>query len=99
MERIVIEVDEATASKWNAATEKTKTSTSKKINEILKYALNKDEQDMLRLLNKIGEEAAANGLTPEIFQEIMELDDQTMKNLFGEEFKSAQDAFCIRFPY
>lgn len=87
MERIVIEVDDATAKNWNSATEQTKTLTSKKINEILRYALNKDKQDMFRLLDKIRNRAAANGLTPEVFQEIMELDNQTMKNLFGEEFK------------
>lgn len=38
----------------------------------------------------MGSEAEKNGLTPEIFQYIMELDDQTMKNLFGNEFHPRQ---------
>ncbi|WKN43016.1 hypothetical protein [Tunicatimonas pelagia] len=84
MERIVIEVDEATARKWDATSEGVKTSTAKKINEILKLALDKNGEDMTRLLDEIREKAASRGLTPEVFQEIMELDDQTMKNLFGE---------------
>ncbi len=90
MERIVIEVDEKTAKKWKYASDDTKLNASRKINTILNYALEKDDAEMTKLLDKLGKEAKQNGLTLEVFQEIMELDEQTTKNLFGEEYHPRQ---------
>lgn len=90
MERIVIEVDDAIAQKWKYASDNTKLSASRKINAILNYALEKDDREVTEFLDKLGKEAGQNGLTLEVFQEIMELDEQTMKNLFGEEYHPRQ---------
>jgi len=87
MEQIVIEVDEAIAMRWKFASEEVKLNASRKINAILNFALEKDDSDMVEFLDKIGNQAQKNGLTLEVFQDILELDDQTMKNLFGEEFQ------------
>ncbi len=90
MERIVIEVDDMTAKKWKYATEDTKLNASRKINVILNYALQMDDREMKNFLDKVGKETKENGLTLEVFQNIMELDDLTMKNLFGEEYHPRQ---------
>ncbi len=90
MERIVIEVDDMTAKKWKYATEDTKLNASRKINAILNYALQMDDREMKNFLDKVGKETKENGLTLEVFQNIMELDDLTMKNLFGEEYHPRQ---------
>jgi len=37
-------------------------------------------------MDEVSEEATANGLTPQKLGEIMQWDEETMKNLFGEEF-------------
>lgn len=88
MKSISIEVDEETAKKWDAASQETRAVTVQKLSQILKHALGQNQDELVHLLDKVQKEAALNGLTPAVFQEIMELDNETMKNLFGEDFRS-----------
>jgi hypothetical protein len=90
MDRIVIEVDETTARKWKLASDEAKRNAFRKISAILNYTLDKDDNELTVFQDKISKEAKQNGLTLEVFQDIMELDDQTMKNLFGEEYQPRQ---------
>ena len=52
----VIKVDEMTAKKCNLASLNTKLNAFRKINTILNYALEKDDAEMAKLLDKSGKE-------------------------------------------
>lgn len=72
MERIVIEVDEETAKKWNQASPKIKEQLEKNIEkqiDILSRAAEEDE--FFALLDKISDEAVKNGLTEEILEKLL----------------------------
>jgi FKBP-type peptidyl-prolyl cis-trans isomerase (trigger factor) len=72
MERIVIEVDEETAKKWNQASPKIKEQLEKNIEkqiDILSRAAKEDE--FFALLDKISDEAVKNGLTEEILEKLL----------------------------
>lgn len=75
MERIVIEVPDVTAKKWQTISPKVKThleqSFAKQIEDILQKM---KEHDFETLLNKAREQAAANGLTEEILQRLLNED-------------------------
>ena len=81
MERIIIEVDKETARYWNAASDEIKS----EVRSILKHALEPDVEDYCRSIHEVRQKTAARGLTPQVFQEIMELDDETMRNLMGKD--------------
>ncbi len=72
MERIVIEVDEATAKKWEDVSPEMKGQLEKNIEkqiEILSRGIKEDE--FMALLDKISDEAVKNGLTEEILEELL----------------------------
>lgn len=72
MERIVIEVEDATAKKWREVSPKIKTQLEKSFErqiEILSQGIK--EAEFKSLLDKVGEEAAKNGLTEEILQQLL----------------------------
>jgi len=72
MERIVIEVDEETAKKWNQASPKIKEQLEKNIEkqiDILSRAAK--EEEFFALLDKISDEAVKNGLTEEILEKLL----------------------------
>jgi hypothetical protein len=72
MERIVIEVDEETAKKWNQASPKIKEQLEKNIEkqiDILSRTTKEDE--FFALLDKISDEAVKNGLTEEILEKLL----------------------------
>jgi len=72
MERIVIEVDDATAKKWRDASPKIKKGLGKKIEDLLErisYEIKVAHFDVL--LDKASEEAAGNGLTEEILEKLL----------------------------
>lgn len=72
MERIVIEVEDATAKKWETVSPQIKSqlekSFEKQIN-ILTGSIKKTE--FKSLLDKLSDEAAKNGLTEEILQQLL----------------------------
>ena len=72
MEQIIIEVDEATAKKWENASPKIKGQIEKNIEkqiDILTRGVKDDE--FFALLDKISDEAIKNGLTEEILEKLL----------------------------
>lgn len=72
MERIVLEVDNATAKKWQEASPEIKNQLEKNIEkqiEILSRGVKEDE--FFALLDKISDEAVKNGLTEEILEKLL----------------------------
>ena len=72
MERIVIEVDEATAKKWEEASPEIKKGLEKKIEELLdRVSYELKVAHFEALLDKGSDEAARNGLTEEILEKLL----------------------------
>jgi len=72
MERIVIEVDDATAKKWQNVSPKIKNELEKSFErqiDILSQGIK--EAEFKALLDKVSDEAAKNGLTEEILQQLL----------------------------
>ncbi len=72
MERIFIEVAVATAKKWQEVSPKIKSQLGKSFErqiDILSDGIK--EAEFKSLLDKVGEEAAKNGLTEEILQQLL----------------------------
>ncbi|HET7115246.1 MAG TPA: hypothetical protein VFI29_02065 [Hanamia sp.] len=72
MERIVLEVDEATAKKWRKASPKIKGQLERNIEkqiEILSRGVKEDE--FFALLDRISDKAVKNGLTEEILEKLL----------------------------
>ncbi len=72
MERIVIEVADATAQKWRDVSPKIKSQLEKSFEtqiEIISQGIK--EAEFKSLLDKVSEEAAKNGLTEEILQQLL----------------------------
>lgn len=76
MERIVIEVDEATGKKWRLASSKFKKEISEKISESISKVLDDyKKEDFLAYLDELGEKMKQRGLTEEILDDILKNDD------------------------
>ena len=72
MERIVIVVDEATAKKWRKVSTKVKNRLEKSFQKKIEIVSQSDKEAQFEeLLNKAREEAAKNGLTEEILQQLL----------------------------
>ncbi|MVN22653.1 hypothetical protein [Mucilaginibacter arboris] len=72
MERIVIEVDDATAKKWRAVSPKIKSELEKSFErQIDELSEKMKEANFENLLKIVREEAAKNGLTEEILQQLL----------------------------
>ncbi len=72
MERIEIKVDNKTAKEWRNVNPKIKSQLEKSFEKQIKAIMKKTAgSDFETLLKEIREEAAKNGLTPEILQEIL----------------------------
>jgi len=72
MQQIVIEVDDATAKKWNESSHKIKGQLEKNIEkqiDILSRGVKEDK--FFALLDKISDEAVKNGLTEEILEKLL----------------------------
>ncbi len=72
MKRIVIEVNDATAKKWREVPVKIKTQLEKSFEgqiNILSQGIK--EAEFKSLLDKVSDEAAKNGLTEEILQQLL----------------------------
>ncbi|CAM4280762.1 hypothetical protein [Gillisia limnaea] len=72
MERIEIEVADETAKKWRKVPMKVRQHLEKSFDEQIQNIFDKNKHLKFEiLLNKISDEAQANGLTEEILQEIL----------------------------
>ena len=72
MERIIIEVDDATAKEWQAVSPKIKQRLEKNIeNQMAILSRGAKEDEFFALLDKISDEAVKNGLTEEILEKLL----------------------------
>lgn len=76
MERIVLEVDEATAKKWDLSSQKRREQLSQKINiRLAKELMEDSKEDFKQFLNEVGETMEKRGLTDDILQQILDEDE------------------------
>ena len=72
MEQIIIEVDDATAKKWQEVSPKIKSQLGKNFEDQIDIITQiSKEVQFEKLLNQAREEAAKNGLTEEILQQLL----------------------------
>ena len=72
MEQIVIEVDEATAKKWQEVSAETKSVLEKNFQNLIEIISHEIKiAHFESLLDKASDEAARNGLTEEILQQLL----------------------------
>ena len=71
MDRIIVEVDDVAARKWRYISQEKKAELTNTINQILNKSLVKSDEDFFSLLDRIGKEAEANGLTEEILTKLL----------------------------
>lgn len=71
MERIVIEVDDATAKKWRMSSQKRKARISQEVNLKLAKELSDSKEDFQQFLTEIRCTMKERGLTEEILQEVL----------------------------
>ena len=76
MEKIVIEVDDATSKAYHKFTAKTKEEFNRLVSLFLKKAINDaGSVDYRKMLDDMGRTAASNGLTPAILNELLHTHD------------------------
>jgi phosphotransacetylase len=71
MERIVIEVDEATAKKWRLSSQKRRSKVSQQVNITLAKELADSKEDFVQYLDELRSTMEERGLTEEILEEIL----------------------------
>jgi len=72
MERIVLEVDDATGKAYQKFSAETKQNFNRTISIFLKKAINDSSSaNYKKMLNNIGNEAVKNGLTPGILHDLL----------------------------
>ncbi|HVS93051.1 MAG TPA: hypothetical protein VHE59_13505 [Mucilaginibacter sp.] len=72
MDKIVIDVDSATASKWFTASARLRKEIGKFVNEQISAIIDKKEdKDVLQYLKELRQEVKQRGLTPEILDDIL----------------------------
>jgi hypothetical protein len=85
MRVLALPVDDSVAENYNSAEPQEKTVINTAVNLLLtNFLKKKQDADLFNIMDELGEEAAKNGLTVEKLGELMEWDDETMKNLFGD---------------
>ena len=76
MERIVIEVDDATAKKWRSSSKKLRDEISQQINlRMAKKLMADSKEEFKQFLNEVGETMKERGLTEDILQDILREDE------------------------
>ncbi|MDB5143508.1 MAG: hypothetical protein JWQ66_2221 [Mucilaginibacter sp.] len=76
MERIVLEVDDQTAKTWRNMSARLRTQIGKNLEQVLIDSLSKTQEANFELVLKdIRKEAAKNGLTEEILQQLLNEED------------------------
>lgn len=71
MDRIVIEVDNTSAKKWRFASPQKREKITKTIEQIINQSFLQSDEEYWQFLDRIGQEAAANGLTEEKLKKIL----------------------------
>ncbi|MFZ1801245.1 MAG: hypothetical protein WAU24_15350 [Chitinophagaceae bacterium] len=71
MERIVIEVDDATAKKWRLSSQKRKSRVAQQVNITLAKELADSKEDFIQYLDELRITMNERGLTEEILEEIL----------------------------
>jgi len=71
MDRILVKVDNIAAKKWRFASEEKKDELNNAINNIIKKALDKNEEDFWQFLDRVGKQAESNGLTEEVLNKLL----------------------------
>ena len=71
MDRIVIEVDDATARRWRNILPSTKERISKKLDGLLGAILEKEDDEIWPFLEKVRREAEAKGFNDDIMNQIL----------------------------
>jgi hypothetical protein len=88
MRILTLPVDDSIADGYNSAAPQEKTKINSAINVMLAKFLEKNQHVALfSVMDDLSKEATQNGLTIEKLGELMEWDEETMRNLFGEAYK------------
>jgi hypothetical protein len=91
MRILTLPVDDFIADGYNNAAPIEKTKINSAINMLLEKILkNKQDAALSNAMDALGDEASKNGLTIEKLGELMEWDEDTMKNLFGKDYRNAK---------
>jgi hypothetical protein len=87
MRILTLPVDDDVANSYENSTKEEKTRINSVINTLLAKVFKKKQNDRLfNLMDNMSSEAAVNGLAVEKLGELMEWDEETLKNLFGEDY-------------
>jgi hypothetical protein len=87
MRILTLPVDDSIADSYYNAAPQEKTKINSAVNLLLAKFLKKQQNTALfTMVDEMSDEAAKNGITIEKLGELMEWDDDTMKNLFGEDY-------------
>ena len=85
MKILTIPVDDSIADNYYNAAAQDKMKMNSAINLVLTRFLKKNQNnELFSLMDELSDDASKNGLTVEKLGVLMEWDDDTMKNLFGE---------------
>jgi len=88
MRTLILPVDDSIAESYDSAGPQEKIKINSSVNMLLERFLKKNSNEALfNVIDELSDEAASNGLTIEKLGELMEWDEETMKNLFGEAYK------------
>lgn len=91
MRILTLQVDDSIADGYNNSAPIEKTKINSAVNMLLQKILkNKQDAALSNIMGALTDEASKNGLTIEKLGELMEWDDDTMKNLFGQDYKNAR---------
>ncbi len=89
MRILTLPVDDSVADNYNNAAPQEKTAINTAVNLLLEKILKEKQNTALfTVMNEISDEATQNGLTIEKLGELMEWDQETMKNLFGNTYSA-----------
>ncbi|MDP9080999.1 MAG: hypothetical protein M3O71_26580 [Bacteroidota bacterium] len=84
MRILTLPVDDSIAESYNSAAPQEKSRINSLVNMLLaKFLKEKDNTTLFSIMEDMSDEAKKNGLTIEKLGELMDWDDETMKNLFG----------------
>lgn len=88
MKILALPVDDTIADGYNNAAPEYKAKINSAINLVLAKLLKPNRNsELFEIMEDLSDEAGRNGMTIKTLAELMEWDDDTVKNLFGEAYK------------